>query len=276
MRKAAWFTMAAMIAALASMAVQLYRTSIENSQTREQLARLEARQQQMQSPATQPAATTPVPEAGPPRPQPAATTLAPPANDAARQELIKLVDAKQRQLDAAGAAIQDLQHKMAQMDAEVSRLKEEGAAMQTAEKDLRERLDSASKLAEVLQAEMKSRDARLAQLQGSNKDLLRRSEDSARKLDRLMTLWEEVNDLNRRRDTYLTSILRRYREVSDFYRTLALRVDSPREGTTPVNADLSRLQNAITLADEDLRQLRSLNTQAERLQREIAASRKTN
>ncbi len=82
----------------------------------------------------------------------------------------------------------------------------------------------------------------------------------------LTKISDDFDDLNRRRDQYMTNVLRRYREVTDLYRTLSLRQEGPRD-------DLSRIQNAISLAEEDMRQLQSLNAQARRLQRDLQAAK---
>ncbi|MBK5290954.1 MAG: hypothetical protein JJE04_04565 [Acidobacteriia bacterium] len=194
-------------------------------------------------------------------------------DDFARQELVRLVDAKNAHLESAKAAVSDLQAKVQEMDARISALTQETTRLSEVEKDLRDKFDTASRLTDALQTEIKGNAARSTQLQTANRDLLRRSEEASRKLSRLMKTSEEMEDLSRRRETYIISLLRRYRELTDFYRTQIIRVDHPQETAIPSNSDLSRVQSVIALADEDLRQLRSINVQVSRLQKEFSDSR---
>jgi hypothetical protein len=222
------------------------------------------------APAQQGAAAAKEPESHPREAAPASQAR---TDDAARQELIRLVDAKQAQLDATKSALAEVQGKMQEMESRIAALSQEGQQLVAAEKDLRDKLESSARLTDALQAEMKTRNDRLTQLQVANRDLLRRVEETARRLSRLAGASQEMEDINRRREVYVTNILRRYRELTDFYRNLAVRINSAENTTSLANVDLDRMQNVITLADEDMRQLRSLNAQAARLEKELAATR---
>ncbi|MBM3813379.1 MAG: hypothetical protein FJW20_17280 [Acidimicrobiia bacterium] len=225
-------------------------------------------------PSEVPRPAEPQPAQPAPEPREVSQPGAPAAGDeAARRELIKMLDAKQQQLDSTKAALTELQTKLAEMEGRLTTVSAEGQQLAAAEKDLRERLESSSRLADALQAEMKSRNDRLTQLQVANRDLLKRVEDTSRRLTRLASAGQEMEDINRRREVYMTGILRRYRELTDFYRNLALRVNTAEAATTLANVDLDRMQSAITLADEDMRQLRVLNAQAARLEKELAGAR---
>jgi chromosome segregation ATPase len=80
----------------------------------------------------------------------------------------------------------------------------------------------------------------------------------------------ELEEINRRRETYFTSILRRYKEVTEQYRALATRLESARDNVAPPGPELSRIQAAVASAEEDLRQLATLNAQAARIQQKLA------
>ena len=69
----------------------------------------------------------------------------------------------------------------------------------------------------------------------------------------------------------MSSILRRYKDLTEQYRSLSGALDGRRPDSVGVNVpDLSRIQNSILMADEELRQIASLNAQALRVQRKIA------
>ena len=80
-----------------------------------------------------------------------------------------------------------------------------------------------------------------------------------------------LQSLERRRDGYLTSIIRRYRDVTSQFRAMSGMIDSARDGNSSAfnDAALLRIQNAISLADDDLRQLNELNAQISQLDKKL-------
>ena len=195
---------------------------------------------------------------------PAAAKPAPPAivssdDPVTRQELVKLLNEKNEQLAESGKSLADLDLKYQELGAKVAELMDQSQRLAASEKSLQERVDISSRLVENLQTELRTRDTRLAQVEVANQELRKKSDEAARKAARLTRSNDEMEELARRREVYITGILRRYREVTDMFRQLSLRQDSPRD------TDLSRIQNAVTLADEDLRQLHALNAQMARL-----------
>lgn len=191
-----------------------------------------------------------------------------------RQQLIRQVNERSEKLAAAETAFAELQNRFRDAESQIAALHEEAQRLAASEKSLQERLDAAAKLADTLQAESKSRETQFASVEATSLDLKRRTNESAQKAARLSKLADEMDDLARRQDSYLYGILRRYREVADLYRTFALRRESSREDPLQSNNDVSRIQNAIALADEDLRQLRTLQAQGARLQKELSAAKK--
>jgi len=131
-----------------------------------------------------------------------------------------------------------------------------------------EQLAGANRLAEAMQGELKGKNDRLVPLQTANKSLREENRQAREKIRRLTELSAELEDVNRRREAYLTGIIRRYRELTEQYRALATRLENRSEA--PSGADMTRIENTVSMAEEDLRQLRNLNAQAERIQRQIA------
>jgi hypothetical protein len=185
---------------------------------------------------------------------------------ATRAELIRLVEDNQQKLAAAQEALAEMRNQHAELAARIEQLTIENQNLARAEAELKERVDNQVRLASSLQGELKERGERALQLELSNRELRRRGEESGAKLAQLVKTAGELDDLSRRREVYLSSILRRYREVTDLYRNVTPGADTP-------NADQTRIQNALGMADEDLKQLQALNAQAGRLQRALAGAR---
>lgn len=202
---------------------------------------------------------------------------APPASTddvAVRRELVKLLAEKDEKLSAAAKDLEQLRGQAEEFEQKVRTLTEETQKLTGSERDARDRLDTARRLTEALQTEMKGKNARALQVEVANQQLRSKEEESRQRISRLVKLAEEADDLYRRREMYMANILRRYREVTDLYRMLNQQFANPRDGAAPANNDLSRVQNAIYQAEDDMRQLQSLNSQAARLQKEMAAARK--
>lgn len=238
-------------------------------------SRLEASERELAALRSQPAATpSDLPQ--PVRQQPKAAPAKVSADDpVTRQELVRMLNEKNDKLSAADDAMRDLRFKLQEAESRISQLTADHTRLGEAKADLEERLAASTKLAESLQTELRQRNERLAQVEVSNQDLRKRSDDSGRKASKAAQLAAEMRDLAQRQDSYLDNILRRYREATDQFRTLAVRLENPRDNTAPAGTgtDLSRIQQTIALAEDDLRQLRSLNSQARKLERELAAAR---
>lgn len=199
--------------------------------------------------------------------QPKAAPALPEDDSAARAELTRQLEEKEQQLTTAMKVREDLAAKVQGLEARVQALAEESQRLAQSDRQFREQMEADNRQVAALQADLRNRDERLLRLEVENRDLKRRSEDSSTRYTRLSKMSDDLGDLSRRREVYVTNILRRYREVTDLYRTVLVSTDAPRD-------DVSRIQNAISLAEEDLRHLQSLNAQAAKLQRDLAAGRK--
>jgi hypothetical protein len=101
----------------------------------------------------------------------------------------------------------------------------------------------------------------------------RLKEDAAAGKQSAVLTQQAVSDLEslfRRREMYLNNILRRYKEITEQYRAMSGVRDSRDGQAAPVSStEISRIQNTIALAEEDLKQIYALNAQAQRLQRKL-------
>lgn len=183
-------------------------------------------------------------------------------------EAVRALGEARDKLAAANASIADLQLKIQQMEAAIEKRAEENQSLAAASEDLKERLGAANRLTEAVQAELKTRNERYTQLEIAVRGLRESNAASADKLTRISQAAREMEDLNQRREVLLNSLLRRYRELTDLYRSTALRLDQAKD-TPPAPGELSRLQNVISLAEDDLHQLSNLSAQARLLQQKL-------
>ena len=223
-----------------------------------------------------PPATTDEPEDAPKSGAPSVSTRAPKVvvdDSTSRQALLQIIEDKDRQLSAAENSLRELQAKLQEVSTRLEQVQEQQTKLQESEVQLRARIDSMTQQAAAQEASVKARETRLAEVEQSNQELRRKTDDSTKLLSRLQQLAVNLEELARRREAYLTNILGRYREATDLFRTMSVRLEQPREnGVNMVGAnDVSRIQNAISLAEEDMRQLRGLNTRATTLQKDLQA-----
>lgn len=181
-------------------------------------------------------------------------------------------------LAEANASMARLQSHSDQADAQIQSLSSDNQRLAASEADLKENLATVNQSMEALQKELNSSRDREAQVetayhqaQAGYQKLRDQSGGDTRKLTQIQQLAAELQDIHRRREVYLNSILRRYRQITDQYRSLsgvlqAQRTDAPAVGS----ADLARIQDSIAMAEEDLRQLNNLNAQALLVQKKMA------
>src|SRR5208283_5336224 len=88
----------------------------------------------------------------------------------------------------------------------------------------------------------------------------------------LAQITASLQDIDRRRDVYLTSILRRYRDLTGEFHAMSSMLDTSHDPSSGAcsGAVLSRIQNAVGLAEDDLRQLNELNARAQKLEKQLA------
>ena len=184
-------------------------------------------------------------------------------------DAIRMIGQLKDSLASANVAAEQLRTRGAELEGELERVKDENRTLDTRQSELAEKLQGANSVVEAMQAELKGKNDRVVPLQMANKQLREENQAANEKIARVTQSVSQLEEINRRRDAYLTSILRRYRDVTDQYRALAARLENPGEGSAPTGSELSRIQSAISMAEDDLRQLNGLNAQADRLLRQI-------
>jgi chromosome segregation ATPase len=202
------------------------------------------------------------------RPAPAALPKKGAGNEAATGvDVAAQLAEKDERIAAAVKARDDMEAEIRELRAKLEAVTEETERLSHAERQLRSQVESAERRAAAAEKDGGDTAQRVEKLETANRELRRQAEDAARQNAAIAKITDQMQDLNRRQEAYLQNLLRRYREVTDLYRTIALRNEVPRD-------EISRIQNAISLAEEDLRQLQALNAQAGRVQKNLSSIRR--
>lgn len=184
-------------------------------------------------------------------------------------EAIRTVGQLKESLAAANAAVEQLKNRTAELESQLEKSAHQNRSNEARLAELTDKNQSLSGVVEAMQTELKGKSDRLVPLQMANKTLREENRAANDKISKITQIVDQLDDIHRRRDVYLTSILRRYNEITDQYRSLASRFDHRGEGSGPSGVEISRIQNSISMAEEDLRQINALNAQAERLLRRM-------
>jgi len=171
----------------------------------------------------------------------------------------------------ANASVARLESRVDEAEAQIQNLRLDNKRLAGSEADLTQNLAAANATLDALQKELKSSRDGATQVQIAYQKLREQSGGDAQKIAQLQELANELQDLHQRREAYLNSILRRYKQITEQYRSMAgvlqaQRTDAPAAGS----ADLARIQDSIAMAEEDLRQLNNLNAQALLIQKKMA------
>lgn len=208
-------------------------------------------------------------EAPPADREPAATAR---AAETARLEAVRSLAELQKRFDAAQTQIQSLQTARAELESALEASGIERRRLSGLEAELKESVASSRRVIEAMEAELKTKTDRV----GSIESELRRARDAnsaeTRRNSQIAAILSSFDEINRRRENTLTSLQRRYRDLTDAYRALALRLDTQRDSQTPVqitSGEVSRMTTTVQSAEDELRQLNTLNAEAQRLTRRL-------
>jgi SMC interacting uncharacterized protein involved in chromosome segregation len=195
----------------------------------------------------------------PPPPRSAATS--------STVEAVRRLALTQQQLSDTKAALQTLQQRAQQLDYNSAQLQSENKRLSAAANDAREEVDALRRLNEAMEAELKSKAARADAADTLTRRAQAESGEAKQKLNLTTSTLRELDEIARRRDSYLSNLQRKYRDVNDQLRSLSARLDRFRDSNSAPNfsSDLPRLQSLVQGAEDDLRQVQSLDAQAQRL-----------
>jgi chromosome segregation ATPase len=155
------------------------------------------------------------------------------------------------------------QHSQALANAE-DRLQKQQADSQAQLEDLQKKLDAALAASDIARQRTAVLEADNAQLKAGASSATTRAADVAQ-------IIANLQDLDRRRDVYLTSILRRYRDITSEFSAMSSMLDTSHDPSSGAcnGATLSRIQSAVTSAEDDLRQLNDLSARTQKLEKQL-------
>lgn len=198
-----------------------------------------------------------------------APAFAKPAPAALPTEYIRIIAETQAALETARKELSAARNDLAALEARAAEELERRQKLTAELADTVEALASAKRVLTATETDLRAKNERLVRLETSEK-LVREAAGKA-EVEAAKSLRSAValEDLNRRREVLLNNMVRRYREVTDQYRTLSLRVQSRADqlGLDPGAGEISRIQTSVQQAEEEFRQLNSLNAQAAKLLR---------
>lgn len=142
----------------------------------------------------------------------------------------------------------------------------------TAQNDWQNRLNDLTRQLDTARSETQAARQKSADLAKSVEVMKQEASESSARSSETTRLITTLQDLSRRRDAYLTSVLRRYRDVTSQFRAMSGMIDSSRDQASGgLNGPaLTRIQSTISMAEDDLRQLNEVNAEAEQVERKLA------
>lgn len=188
---------------------------------------------------------------------------------ARREATIERLD---RELSEARANIAELQAQLSNSSDERGKaLASANENHQKEQADWQSQLDNLKQEIDSARADLQDSRQRIAALEADNDKLRSANQQGSAGSPDLERVVANLQDLDRRRDSYLTSILRSYRDITSQFRAMSGMLDSSRDqnSTAFSSAALTRIQNAISLADDDLHQLSELNARTHQLEKQL-------
>jgi hypothetical protein len=258
----AWTVAAAGFGTAVIVGVRSARTS---SDLKAAVARLEAESRDLRS---RPERPLPSPQA--PAPPPRKPEREPPRKESKREEEVRsnpqdeeTIRQLREKLAATVADTGRLDSRVLELLAALGREMTENKRLAASEAGLQESLDKANRAFETAQQELKARSDRLVQVDAENARLREQNRAEAQKIAQVTKLAVELQDVHRRRESLLASILRRYKDTAEQFRASSTAQQN--------NVDMARIQSTISTIEDDLRQLNSLTSQAQLIQKRIAS-----
>jgi chromosome segregation ATPase len=143
--------------------------------------------------------------------------------------------------------------------------------LQKQQVDLQAQLDDLQKRVQAAQSSSDIARQRSAVLEADNAQLKTDTSTISARAAEVAKIISSLQDLERRRDVYMTSILRRYRDLADEFHAMSGMIDTSHEpGSSACSgAALSRIQTAVNSAEDDLRQMNELSARTQKLQKQL-------
>jgi chromosome segregation ATPase len=182
-----------------------------------------------------------------------------------RVETVRELTRVQGQLQAAEASVKELSNRVRDLEEALDKSQRETKRLAAGESELRDTLDSTRRLLQATETELKTKTERALQLETAVRLAQQEAAASKSRASQVAPVLREMEEINRRRENYIVSLQRRYRDLSDHLRSIAVRMDTQRDSPGAAAPDVSRIMSTVQSAEDDLRQLGTLNAQAQRV-----------
>jgi hypothetical protein len=181
---------------------------------------------------------------------------------------VRMVEELRARIQALSNDLAGAREEAVRQEAKASAENAEAKKLQAQVEELQQGLQSAKQNADAALADARAKAERLGRIESAEKAAIERAARAEASAARNSTQSKELEDLIRRREAIVTSLQRRYRDVTDIYRNFTLNAQTRDTSTAGMQAgDLSRIQSAIQQAEDDLRQLQTLNARVAQLTR---------
>lgn len=197
--------------------------------------------------------------AGPEAPRPVA-----PEQDLREQaELLRRVSDLEASLKTASSSLGDLQLQSRRLEDKIAETGSETAKLTGKQADLQKQLADADSVVQAMESELRGKQSRLVPLEMAARDLHSSRQTALDSMNRQLGPALAIEEIQRRRETYLNSLLGRYRQLADQSRFQPLPSANPAGASPAASPDLSRVQPVVSQAEEDQRQIQALDAQAQ-------------
>jgi len=176
------------------------------------------------------------------------------------------------ELNDARARADQLQAQLADSSGQQAKaLANETQRYEKAQADWENRLATVQQQLEAAQSDAEAARLRVSALEADNTRLRNSSSAVSTQTQEMGRVLASEQDLVRRRNAYLTSILRRYRDLTGEFRAMSGMLDSSRDANSNALSSqaLTRLQNTISQTEDDMRQLNDLDDQIRQLEAKL-------
>jgi chromosome segregation ATPase len=177
------------------------------------------------------------------------------------------------ELHEAKASITQLQTSLSAVkDQSEKALKTSGQRLREMKTELQAQLDESQKQLSSAQSDLQNSRLRIAALKKVNDQLSNANNAGSAQADEREHILTSLQDIDRHRESYLTRIADRYRDLTNQFRTMSGMLDSNRSRDSGAfsGSALDMIQNAISLTDNDLQHVSELNAKAFRLEKRLS------
>lgn len=193
-------------------------------------------------------------------------------------EDLEIIRNLEEKLEVANEVASVARARIEELEKQVSEMREESARLAALNRENEEKAASAKLELANRDNELTLKGEQIAQMEAASRKALEESGGWAQKATRQAELLKQLQELHRRRESHLNTVVSRYRDITDRYRAFASVLENrrgpegtPGAGISIAGPELGQIQTSITLAEEDLRQLTSLSAQVAKLQKELSA-----